>query len=415
MTLSKERIKVLYVCPWAHWAGHPPVMLERETRLLQKAGFDVSLCTFRGVLGQESLNMTHKKVVSTLPGFPLKVLLLLERVNRFTKTVAWIIEQFSTICLAVSLKKKLNYDILFLRDGDPFVFMPFLLGCFTKHRSWLISLFGSPQVRTPGSVFFSLIHASFWKPIYRRSFRQNQYICFCENEYIKEFYEKDFAGGILNKKIRLLHRPIENPNCHITKKESRMKLGLPLDKIILLHFGLLHEGKDLGSILTVLPQLPGIILLQAGESALSVNLEQAIASHKAGAQIIIKKYFIPEEEKPYYFKSADVQLLSYKKDFIQTASMLWESASFRLPVVASDVGELGDLVKKYGVGLLFQAEDAGSLKNQLVNFLSLSEKERINLTCNYVKFIEDFSEESWIGECTDIFSKLLNQSGSTSR
>jgi glycosyltransferase involved in cell wall biosynthesis len=410
MAGSKQRTKVLYVCPWAHWAGHPPVMLERESRYLQEAGFEVSLCTFAGVLDYTPpRDMFHITVVSTVPGLFLKVLKPMEKMSRLTKAVAWIMEQFSTLYLAISLKKKLKYDILFLRDGDPFIFMPVILGCFTKNRNWFISLFGSSHVRTPGTFFYKLVNASFWKTIYRSSFSRNRFLFFCENRYTTDFYEKDFAGGILAGKTRILIRPIKKPEHVISKQEARSKLGLPADKTIFLHFGLLHQGKAIEPVLDAMVHFPEPILVHAGGLAMGINLKRNIAQYNLNGRVILREYFIPEEEKPLYFAAADALILSYRKNFIQSASMLWESASYKLPIIASDVGELGDLVKQYQVGLLFKPEDSESLQDVFRKYLALSDEERELYARNYVKFIEDLSEENWRSTCTKAFSELTGR------
>ena len=44
-----KRIKVLYVCPFAHYEGHFPWASIYETRALKQAGIDVELLTFCGV------------------------------------------------------------------------------------------------------------------------------------------------------------------------------------------------------------------------------------------------------------------------------------------------------------------------------------------------------------------------------
>ena len=119
--------------------------------------------------------------------------------------------------------------------------------------------------------------------------------------------------------------------------------------------------------------------------------------------------YITEVEKPYYFAAADAVVLSYKKDFLQTASMLFEAAKFKLPTIASDVGELGELVKKYQTGFVFTAEDTDSLKDALSRFLCLSQSEKEIMGRNCEKLCDDFSLETWGQRCMELIMDLCNR------
>mgnify|MGYP007042367345 CR=1 FL=1 len=55
MAELEKPIRVLYVSPWAHWRGHPADTAIKEIAALVKAGAQVSLCTFRDILGQKGL------------------------------------------------------------------------------------------------------------------------------------------------------------------------------------------------------------------------------------------------------------------------------------------------------------------------------------------------------------------------
>ena len=122
--------------------------------------------------------------------------------------------------------------------------------------------------------------------------------------------------------------------------------------------------------------------------------------------MVIKDYYIPEVEKQYYFAAADAIILSYKKDFTQTASMLWEAARFRVPAIASDSGELGELVNGYQTGLVFKAEDATSLKETLSHLLTLSQSQKETIRRNCENFRDEFSLDDWAHKCQDIFKGL---------
>lgn len=403
-------IRVLYVCPLAHCAGHPPQTAINESSALVKAGAEVSLCTFRGILGQkEPQIIPHRTVVSSWIGFPLGILTHLLRVSlktKPTKGLAWFLENLSTLFLAVRLRKTLRYDVIYLRDGDPFIFIPFALGLVFKHYRWVISLIGVVGKTSPPSLFNRFINNPIWKPIYRRSLAKNQFIFHCENKYTKDYFETNFLDGILSGRVSVVPVGIEQTASNVPQKEARRYLGLPQNKVIFLHFGALHAGKDIETVLVALKNVSNTILIHAGKVTSSVDLTHLIQHCGLQNRVIIKDYYIPEAEKQYYFGAADATILSYKRDFLQTASMLWEAAKFSSPTIASDVGELGELVKKHKIGLVFEAEDATSLKGALLHFLNSSQSERETMRSSCEKFCGEFSLGAWAQKCIGIFTEL---------
>ena len=419
MAESEKPIRVLYVCPWAHWTGHPPDTAIKESAALVKAGAQVSLCTFRGILGQkEPQIIPHRTVVSSWIGSPLGVLvnLLLSLKINPMKGLAWFLEQFSTLFLAVKLRKTFKYDVIYLCDGDPFIFTPFLLGLVFRHYRWVVVLAGVKALMSPSSLshklFHKLINAPMWKPIYRSSLAKNQFTFVCPNKYVKDYFETNFLDGILSGRVSIIPLGVEQTASITPQKEARRFLGLPEDKVIFLNFGSLHLGKDIETVLAAISDIPDVLLIHAGAVTVrmplttSQELLDLVQHYGVQNRVIIKDYYIPEEEKQYYFGAADATILSYKRDTLQTTSMLWEAAKFRSPTIASDVGELGELVKRYKVGLVFEAENATSLKRALSHFLSSSQSEKETMMSNYEKFGDEFSLDEWAQKHIKSFRKL---------
>jgi len=409
MTESKKVIRVLYVCPMAHsrWAGHPPQAAAQESLALAEAGAEVSLLTFQGILGQTAPEaISHSMVVSSWACFPLKTIMRLLNSCAGTKDIAWFLEQTATLLSAVKSKKFLKYDVIYLRDGDPFLFIPILLGTVFKDRRWAISLIGVLGKRSFGSLPYRFINASFWKPVYRRSLSKNRFVFVCENKSVKDDYEADFLDGTLSGRVRVVPHGIDSIGVNISKSEARRHLGLPDNKSVLLHFGALHMGKDIRVVVDAIRDMPDVLLIHAGKSTSPVNIRDLVKRYGLQNRVIIEDYYIPDTEKQYYFAAADAVILSYKKDFKQTASVLWEAAKFRTPAIASNVGELGELVAKYRIGSVFDAEDAVSLKNALSYFFSSTRSERENMAKNCEKFSDDFSLDAWAQKCMGIFGEL---------
>ena len=416
MTEPERKFKILYVCPWAHWPGHHPDFSKRESLALFEQGMEINICTFRGILDQQKPQIIPQKtVVSSWIGFPLGVLAYLLHLIPGGRYLAGSLEQFATLCLAVNLRKTLHYDVIYLRDGDPFIFFPFILGLFLKHYNWTIVLVGQKVIYDPdsllSSLFSRLINAPFWKPIFLKNFSNNRFAFTCENECIKKIFETKFLDGILAGRITVVPLGLKKTSAQMPQKKARKYLGLPEDRSIFLHFGILHPAKDVKTIIAAIEKLPDVLLVHAGKIGTGTDLARLVNDHGLQDKVIIKDCYIPETEKQYYFAAADAIILAYTKDFLVAGSMLWQAARFRLPAISSDNADLGEMVRKYGMGLVFHAEDVASLNRTLLNFLDSSHSQRETMSNNCKHFCDEFSFDNWSLRCTKIFTDLCGQTG----
>ena len=176
----------------------------------------------------------------------------------------------------------------------------------------------------------------------------------------------------------------------VSREYARECLSLPLGKRIFLSFGNNHPGKDFKVVFQALKNLSedNIILFvgKLGPSGIEHDPQGLAHMYDYCASTIIKDTFVPEEEKMLYFTAADAVILSYKKDFIQSASIINDAAKSGTPVIASDVGQLGEFVRSYHLGVTFAPEDADSLRQAIMFFLALPDKEKQVIKENFAKF-----------------------------
>ena len=421
--MKPRRIKVLYVCPFAHYPGHPPEAAVSETRALAQAGAEVELLTFCGIIGGAEVKVPQLTVLPYINvTIPLYYLANFLRKWRYTRRLSMFLETCLTLAVAVRLKRKLNYDIIHLRDGDPFLFIPFLLSLLLRDYNWVISLIGdnltapSPLLTALRKDFrlfvyiilLKLVNSNLWKPICRRSLARNHFLFLTQSESIKQGF-KSYMQGVLSGKVTCLPLGVGEADKVISKEEARRYLGLPKDKPVFLSFGFLHVGKDLETIFRALKDMPDAFLLHGGDSGFSPELSSTNLTKKYGMldRTISRDCYITEEEKPYYFFAADAIILSYTRQFSSTASLLWEACRFRTPVIASDNGQLRELVEAFQLGLLFTAQDADSLREAIIRFISLKPEEIERLKANCHRFSDEFSLEKWAQRCLEIYDSLL--------
>ena len=392
--------KVLYVCPLAHLAGHPPWASMNEPKALADIGLDVTLLTFCGIRkGCEALvpetHVIKKDYLDTLRKY-----LLLQWVVR-------IFECGFTLLKAAWLSR--HYDIIHLRDGEPFPFIPHLLSVFFR-RKWLVSLTGgiftvTDSTKTTGRkgllplyrlLFNTVINGPQWRLIYVLGHKYSKFRYITQDSQTASHYNHMFKD-----KIHVVPMGSELKQL-MSRVEARKRLGLPLDKTVLLLFGVPHSGKDNEVVFRALKDLPNTTLICAGASYLSVGQSSAYLAKKydLGSKAKIYDFFIPESEKSMFFGASDWAILSYTKAFSSTSSMLWESCAYQLPVISSDANILSELVRKYDVGLLFEAEDSESLKEIIIQAARV---DRTELKANCKKFVQEHSLEKWANRCKEIY------------
>ena len=431
--MVEKRVKILYVCPFAHYTGHPPWAAIHEPEALARAGADVTLLTFYGIIDNTEIKVPHITVISrTKLPHPMQRLvnLFLTRWS-LSRWLIMFLENFLTLAVAIRLKRKLKCDIIHLRDGDPFLFIPFLLSPFYRDCNWVVSLMGGIFLYTPPPLFttfrkdfrlfvytiaLKFINNNVWRQLYRRVLARNRFLFLTQSEAVKQDYNS-YLHGVFSGKVICLMMGQGSMAGVASTKEARQRLDLPQDKTLFLSFGTSHPGKDLEVVFRALKDIPDVLVVQAGKHTFSVGQKPAELAQRYAVldRVIIRDCYVTEEEKPHYFFASDAVILSYTKQFSSTASLLWDSCHFGTPVIASDNGQLGELVTAFKPGLLFAAQDADSLRQTMRRFINLKPEEIEILKDNCRRFCDEFSIDRWAQGCLAICDSLLRDEGGIER
>ena len=100
-------------------------------------------------------------------------------------------------------------------------------------------------------------------------------------------------------------------------------------------------------------------------------------------QIIRRNEFVPEEEVPYYFNSADYVLAPYQKH-VGMSGLVIQAAAAKKPILASNYGLIGQLVIEHQLGLTCNSASPVSisqcvqqaLKTPKSNLIDFDKKQR---------------------------------------
>jgi glycosyltransferase involved in cell wall biosynthesis len=156
------------------------------------------------------------------------------------------------------------------------------------------------------------------------------------------------------------------------REEARRGLGLEPEDEVALFFGYIREYKGLDLLLEAWPAVadarPGARLLVAGDP---VRLDPArrteLEAWAARLGAVHRFEYIPFSDVSRYFRAADVLVMPYRH--ISQSGVLFLALSLGVPVVATRVGGLGEVLRDGHSALLVPPESPSSLGEALVRVL----------------------------------------------
>jgi glycosyltransferase involved in cell wall biosynthesis len=119
----------------------------------------------------------------------------------------------------------------------------------------------------------------------------------------------------------------------------------------LLFFGLIRDYKGLDVLLQALPEIPDVQLVVAGDPLDSVP--------KPDGNVEWQLRFIQPQEVPGLMARAAVVVLPYRR--LDSSGVLATAIGYRRPVVVTDVGSLGEIVREFGAGEVVPVDDPKAL------------------------------------------------------
>jgi glycosyltransferase involved in cell wall biosynthesis len=130
----------------------------------------------------------------------------------------------------------------------------------------------------------------------------------------------------------------------------------------LLFFGVIRPNKGVHVLLRALERLPGCDLTIAGEAEEPRYLDLVrgmVRGFPPGRVELIDRY-VGEDEVPALFERSRLVILPYT-NFTAQSGVLHLALAHGRPVVATDVGALGECVRRWGIGRVVPAGDEASL------------------------------------------------------
>ena len=155
---------------------------------------------------------------------------------------------------------------------------------------------------------------------------------------------------------------------HLDNLSVRKKLNLPKDKKIILSIGHLIEGKGLHYLIEAIYKLiinhkaKNILLLIIGEGPYRKRLESKIKELNLNSYVRLIGE-IANEKLVYWYNTADIFCLASSRE--GWPNVIFESLACGIPVVATKVGGIPEVIKSDEYGLLVQRQDPKEIAETL--------------------------------------------------
>ena len=226
-----------------------------------------------------------------------------------------------------------------------------------------------------------------------------------------EYYinESRFLGKYRDKIVVIPNGiKIDEFDIDYSKEECRKKLGLPLDGKILLFLGTLspHKGPDilLRAMPKILKSIPDVKLVFVGSGEIRKKLERMCKKIGIEKNVKFTGFVGDILKKALYYKSADVFVLPSFLEIFGIVNL--EAMACSVPIVASKVGGIPDVVKDGENGLLVPPKDSEALADAIIYLLE-NEDIREKMGKNGRTKVENYSWDKMAEETEKIYEEVL--------
>jgi len=200
-----------------------------------------------------------------------------------------------------------------------------------------------------------------------------------------------------SKYLQVIHPLYDHFGDVMNREEACSKLGIPLSNKVILFFGFIREYKGLDLLIKAMKLLPeDYTLIVAGESYGDFKRYQnLIDSNTLTSRIRLYIKYIPDKEVPVFFSASDVCVLPYKS--ATQSGIISISFHFNIPVIATDVGGLKEMVEHGKTGLMVSSLEPKDLSDSIKYYFDR------NLKPGFQNNIKEYKKKhSWSALADDI-------------
>ncbi|VAX16054.1 Glycosyl transferase [hydrothermal vent metagenome] len=220
---------------------------------------------------------------------------------------------------------------------------------------------------------------------------------------------KDDLLSIVKKpNYKVLFHPVySNFGNSVSKTEAKRHIKTEEERV-LLFFGFIRDYKGLDVLLkavAILKSQMRLKLIIAGEFYSNEDKYlKLIDELDLKNWVTLHNDFIPQDEVKYYFSACDVVVLPYKS---ATQSGIVQIANnFNKPMISTNVGGLGEVIKENQTGYLVEKENPEQLANAILKYYNENKEEEFSNNIKSER--EKYSWEVFVKEMLDLIETKKN-------
>lgn len=211
-------------------------------------------------------------------------------------------------------------------------------------------------------------------------------------------------AGVPPDRIRLIPNAWHGLSHPLSRVEARAALGLPRDAFVIGWVGRLIPVKGCDVFLEAVSRLRDLPVHASiiGHGPERDRLDALVARQGMTERV---QFNGPREDAAAFFRAFDVWVLSSRSE--GTPMALFEAMAAGVPIVATDVGGVGDVVSR-AEACLVPPEDPDTLAARLRDIYSgrLPTRERVEAARG--RLADHFGTEQWIERHLEVYGGLLN-------
>lgn len=196
----------------------------------------------------------------------------------------------------------------------------------------------------------------------------------------------------------------------VDRTRVRGEFGLGRDDVVAAIVGRLHEQKGLEAAIESVPAIlerePRFRLLLVGAGPLEDVLRTIVSRESLGSAVILAGR---RDDVPEVLAAADLLILPSESE---TAPLtVLEAMAAGLPVVATDVGGVGEAVESGVTGVLIEPRDPRAIAEAVLSVVALPDGGAAMGRAGRRTVRERFSRDRLVGAVTALYERLLAGSG----
>lgn len=238
---------------------------------------------------------------------------------------------------------------------------------------WILKRYGFVVIVTPHDIL-PLDYSTGWhRRIYETMYRLVDGVV-VHGDHLFE-YARSLVAIPEDRVFIIPHGNYDPFVTRISPVQARQELGIPLDRDVVLFFGVIRKSKGLACLIDAFAKSrafnPRPFLVIAGRPSSRENMEwylNEIKRHGIGRATQLEVSFVPDDKRDRYFSSADVVVLPYTN--VYNSGVVHLAYSYGVPVIASDLPIFRDVVVEDETGFLFPCGDADALSERIISMFS---------------------------------------------